>query len=62
VVQAPLAWQMPAPPPPQSVPTVTHVRAWPQQPLVQLFPGQQGWPGPPQVSQWLVDEQAAAAS
>ena len=62
VVHEPLASQIPAPPPPQSVPTVTQVRAWPQQPLAQLLPGQQGWPGPPQVSQRLVSEQAEVAS
>jgi hypothetical protein len=62
VVHEPLASHRPAPPPPQSVPTVTHVRAWPQQPLAQVLPGQQGWPGPPQVVQRLVAEQAAAAS
>jgi hypothetical protein len=62
VVHAPLCWHMPAPPPPQSVPTVTQRRVWPQQPLAQVLPGQQGWPGPPQVSQRSRAEQAAVAS
>lgn len=62
VVHEPLARQLPAPPPPQSVPTVTQVRLSLQQPEVQVLPGQQGCVGMPHWTQMLDVLQALVAS
>ena len=40
----------------QGLASATHTRPLPsQQPEVQLFPGQHGWPGPPQAAQVLLE-------